>query len=259
MQIIYIYNKNLEIIGQPWCKDLETFNQNPIKYCPTWTSDCYASTTKFNYPKWDNGKVREKTREEICADGDLSVLTDGEVYQDGVIKTISIPDDLFSPKWEYPNWVEGATLEEMELAYKTKINDLKAETLEEGFKFIKDGEHQQKNRDKDRTLLTSSMSSMKRQGKDKIEWSFNDGDIVELTLEEMQRMEDEGFVITQAVFAIEAQLKSQSPTNNLTLEKFKDMVDAISTIKCWRTETKSTPRTFSFDDVDKLNDTLKNL
>lgn len=123
MEIIYIYNKNLEIVSQPWCKDLQTFNKNPFRYFKYWNEDCYASTVKFNRPILDNGTVREMTREEICESGDLSVLNDGEVWEDNEIKVIPKPDGL-KIEWIYPNWLETATDSEV------YIDTLKKEYIE---------------------------------------------------------------------------------------------------------------------------------
>ena len=123
MEVIYIYNKNLEIVSQPWCKDLQTFNNNPFRYFKYWNDDCYASTVKFNRPIWDNGTVREMTREEICESGDLSVLNDGEVWEDNEIKVIPRPDGL-KIEWIYPNWLETATDSEI------YIDTLKKEYIE---------------------------------------------------------------------------------------------------------------------------------
>lgn len=190
----------------------------------------------LKHPKLSGDTLVEMTREEVCATGDLSVLIDGEVYQDGVIKTIPIPDELFKPKWEYPNWVESMPLAEQEEYHNKLIDTLKAELLEDGFIYPDKtkAKHQQKCRDKDLSYLGNAISSMEDASIPTMKWYFNNGDMVELTLEEMKGLRANGAIFLSTVFGIEAQLKSEQSTKNLTLTMFKDKVDAISTIKCFR-------------------------
>lgn len=195
MQIIYIYNKSLEIIGQPWCKDLNTFNSNPIKYCPSWTSECYASTTKFNYPIWDNKKIREMTKEERCSTGDLSVLEPGEVYQDGVIIKKEKPQGV-KIEWEYPDWVEKATEEETTEYIGTLVTDLLYKALAAGCEVTVKGEkHQQTLADEKRRALLEKVSGIDLRvasGKEisAVAWPFKDDgtDTVIMTVEEFRTM-----------------------------------------------------------------------
>ena len=79
-------------------------------------------------PIYDNGTIREMTREEVCATGDLSILLPGEIYENGVIKTIERPQGV-KIKWQYPNWVETATLEEQLEYYKQEILKANRELL----------------------------------------------------------------------------------------------------------------------------------
>lgn len=69
---------------------------------------------KLTRPIYKNGELREMTREEICETGDLSILIEGEVYQDDVIIYKEPPKGL-KIEWEYPNWVEKATQQEIDL------------------------------------------------------------------------------------------------------------------------------------------------
>lgn len=59
-------------------------------------------------------EVREATREELCELGNLNILDVGEVYQGGKIIYKAPPEDMFKPKWEYPNWIETATQDEID-------------------------------------------------------------------------------------------------------------------------------------------------
>lgn len=190
----------------------------------------------LKYPKLSGDTLVEMTRDEVCESGDLSVLVEGEVYQSGTIKTISIPDNLFSPKWEYPNWVESMPQEEQEDYHNKLIDTLKAELLEDGFIYPDKTKvsHQQKCRDKDLSYLGNAIASMEDASIPTMKWYFNNRDMLELTLEEMKSLRTNGGIFLSIVFGIEAKMKAGKPTNNLTLTMFKDKVDAISQIKCWR-------------------------
>lgn len=80
----------------------------------------------LKHPKLQGDTLIEMTREEICATGDLSVLGDGEVYQNGKIIYKEKPEGV-KIEWIYPNWVETATLEEQLEFYKQEILKVTAE------------------------------------------------------------------------------------------------------------------------------------
>lgn len=190
----------------------------------------------LKYPKLQGNTLVEMTRDEVCETGDLSVLVEGEVFEDGVIIKKEPNDDLFKPKWEYPNWVESMPQEEQREYHNKLIDTLKAELLEDGFIYADKTKtpHQQKCRDKDLSYLGNAIASMEDASIPTMEWYFNNGDMLELTLEEMKGLRVNGGIFLSTVFGIEAQMKAGKPTNNLTLTMFKDKVDAISQIKCWR-------------------------
>ena len=129
-KIIYIYNKNLELIGQPFIKDYEEFKENPIKYYPSWDNTMYASLEKYNNPVLDKktGEIREKNREElILLDNKLELLQDGEYVEAGEIIVVEAPDRLIKKIWnkEMHIWEEGATREELIEERKNKILEYK--------------------------------------------------------------------------------------------------------------------------------------
>lgn len=190
----------------------------------------------LKYPKKQGDTLVEMTREEVCDSGDLSVLEIGEVYQDGKIIKKEPSDDLFKPKWEYPNWVESMPQEEQEEYHNKLIDALKTELLEDGFVYNDKTKtsHQQKCRDKDLSYLGNAIASMTDASIPTMKWYFNNGDMLELSLEDMKGLRANGAILLSVVFGIEAQIKSEQPTKNITLEMFKDKVDAISQVKCWR-------------------------
>lgn len=95
---------------------------------------------KFLYPISDDLiKIREMTREEICTTGDLTVLNDGEKFQDGEILTVEEPKNKYlTYVWDKKTfkWELATTKEELMVLRKEKIlkyADLKKEitTLED--------------------------------------------------------------------------------------------------------------------------------
>lgn len=143
-KIIYIYNKNLELIGQPFITEYEEFKKNPNKFFPNWETTMYASLEKYNNPILDKktGEIREKTREElILLDNKLELLQDGEYVEAGKITVVEAPENLIKKTWDKNThiWKEGATREELIeerknriLEYK-KLKDDKKDLEESGF------------------------------------------------------------------------------------------------------------------------------
>ena len=129
-KIIYIYDKNLKLIAQPFIKDYEEFKKNPNKFFPSWEITMYASLEKYNNPVLDKktGEIREKTREElILIDNKLELLQDGEYVEAGEIIVVEAPDNLIKKDWnkEAHIWEEGATREELIEERKNKILEYK--------------------------------------------------------------------------------------------------------------------------------------
>ena len=129
-KIIYIYDKNLKLIAQPFITEYEEFKKNPNKFFPNWKVTMYASLEKYNNPTIDtiNGNIREKTREElILIDNKLELLQDGEYVEDGEIIVVEVPDNLIKKTWDKNThiWKEGVTREELIEERKNKILEYK--------------------------------------------------------------------------------------------------------------------------------------
>lgn len=125
-KIIYIYNKNLELIGQPFVKGYTEFKEEPIKYYPSWDNAMYASLEKYNNPIIDtiSGNIREKTREElILLDNKLELLQDGEYVETEEIIVVEALGGFIKRTWDKNAhiWREGATREELIEERKNKI------------------------------------------------------------------------------------------------------------------------------------------
>ncbi|BBA51989.1 hypothetical protein FV113G1_23390 [Fusobacterium varium] len=129
-KIIYIYNKNLELIGQPFITEYEEFKKNPNKFFPNWETTMYASLEKYNNPIIDtiSENIREKTREElILLDNKLELLQDGEYVETGEIIVVEASENFIKKIWnkEMHIWEEGATREELIEERKNKILEYK--------------------------------------------------------------------------------------------------------------------------------------
>lgn len=194
----------------------------------------------FTYPIYDSkkGTIEEATREQkILIFKEIDLLIDGEYIEKNKIVVVSAPENLLKKSWdrELHIWKEGATSEEIKEFYFNKINKFKAEILEVGFDFNK---HQQKCREKDLALLGNAIAANEDAQPfatiPVTHWSFNDGDIVEMSLDELKKLRVDGATFVQTVFIVEAQLKAASPDVLLSKEHFIEKVDELCVVKCFK-------------------------
>jgi hypothetical protein len=149
----------------------------------------------LKHPKLQGNTLVEMTREEVCESGDLSVLVEGEVYQDGVIIKKEKPKGV-KIEWEYPNWVEKATEEEITTYIGNLVTDLLYEALEIGCEVTVNGEkHQQTLADEKRRTLLEKVSGIDLKiasGKELsvVAWPFKDdgSDTVVMSVEDFRTM-----------------------------------------------------------------------
>ena len=236
----HIYDNNLKFL-LTLNYNYEDFIKEPSKYYPDWETSFYATQDKYNNPILSDGALREKTREElILIDNKCELLADGEYIEQGKIIVVPCPDGLLKKKWDKTAhvWGEAATDEELKEYYFNKINSYKAEILQGGFDF---DSHQQKCREKDLALLGNAIAANEDAQPfatvPVTHWSFNDGDIVEMSLDELKKLRVDGATFVQAIFTVEAQLKASE--TNILLEKqdFIKKVDELSTVKCFKSST----------------------
>lgn len=104
--IIHIYNKNCLLLKSPYVPSIEEFRKSPKSYYEFWNDDLYVSEVMFDNPKFDNGRIREKDREElILEDHKVELLNDGEYIVEGTkIVKVQKPNewmvwDKSSLKW----------------------------------------------------------------------------------------------------------------------------------------------------------------
>ena len=237
-EIIYIYNGKLELIAQPYATSYEEFKSNPVIFYPEWKTSFYASKQKYEDPFLDQDSLREKTREEkILLDNKVELLQDGEYIEQGKIIIVPAPGNLLKKKWNKTAhvWGEGATVEELKEFYFDLINKYKAEILQVGFDF---NGHQQKCREKDLALLGNAIAANEDAqiySKTPVShWSFNDHDVIEMSLEDLKHLRIAGATFVQAIFTVEAQLKASEANILLEKQDFIKKVDGLSTVKCFK-------------------------
>lgn len=195
----------------------------------------YIGESQLLSPILDGENLRDKTREEqILQDNKIELLFDGEKVEGGQIVTVEAPLTLYFPVWNKLTyqWEESPNSQTM---YYADIDKFKEGILEDGFIYndVDRLVHQQKCRDKDRSYVESSVNTMVEENIPSLYWSFNNGDIKQLSIENLKDLRRDGFLFNQAVFSVEAELKAKSPYR-LTMEGYKDLIDEKSTIKCWR-------------------------
>ena len=114
--IVYIYNKNLELIGQPYVTLYEEFIENPQAFYPDWNEkEMYASKDKLQYP-----------------------IIDGEYVENGKLIKVEYDEKLgyYKKAWDKENhiWYEGTTHDEFVKMRADKI--LEYSQLEEDKKAL---------------------------------------------------------------------------------------------------------------------------
>lgn len=124
----YFYSKETEskLLGTSLYtdKDIEEyFNGNQFEGYPNLNNENAVVTEfKMMHPTWTGKELREMTREELCATGDMSVLGEGEIYSDGKIKAVPNPsDEYLRYVWVNNKWVLQTTKEELILRRKDLI------------------------------------------------------------------------------------------------------------------------------------------
>lgn len=118
------------------------------KYYPNFNNETMMWVESFiKYPKLVDGKLVEKTTEELKIEGILP-LEIGEIIENEEVKTIQIPIDLYKPIWNEGEWVESATEEELsrvKLENDIWVNKTTEELKIDGVIDLVDGEYVEDN------------------------------------------------------------------------------------------------------------------
>ena len=156
MNVVIYDKKSLEIIARPIITSLENFKINPNLFYPDWDSEKHIwSKTEYQNPVFENGSLRESTKEELYKAGKYT-LAENELIENGKIKTVELSE------FEY--------IENNEIKYRKeeKIEKLKQELYElrigreqKPFEFeVKGTKYLQGNRTIDQSNITKILFSL---------------------------------------------------------------------------------------------------
>lgn len=186
----------------------------------------------FTCPIYDAEKntIDEATREQrILIFKEVELLQDGEYIENEKIISVPAPEEFFRKLWDKEQhiWKEGATEEEIKTEWFNRINTWKPQVLEGPFRYLhSDGKtYRQKLRvGKDDTLLSTAIQALIRNADiPAIEWAFDDeNNSVLMTLEDLRKLQDTGFVWTQCVYEAERELKAMEADFTKNINFFKE-------------------------------------
>ena len=187
---VAIYSKeSLEIIARPTITNLEEFKEKPALFYPDWNAEKHIwNETEYQNPVFENGDLREATKEELYKDGKY-ILAKNELIESAKIKTVKLSE------FEY---IEDNTVklnrEKKVEQIKKDLYELRLEYDAAPFEFEVDGvTYLQNNRSIDQSNLTRIVVMCQAMKKTEFEnWKFytKDGSekYVNLTLQDMMKM-----------------------------------------------------------------------
>ncbi len=116
--IVYIYSlSNQKKVASPFVESYKLFIENPTYFYPLWDKEDHIAT-EVDYGEdviVTYSEIKEMSREEkILIKNQMSLLQEGEYISKNKIISVERPTDLLKPLWKSPNWIEGATLEEVQ-------------------------------------------------------------------------------------------------------------------------------------------------
>ena len=165
---------------------------------------------------------------------DENVLNDGEIVVDNKVFYTPPSEDLYDPVWnkEGKVWEEGP---ECASKYHAHIDTLKEQILSDGFIFVDNSgfSHRQKARLTDKINLEIVINSLYDDMSTEI-WYFDVNDTPALTLSELKKMKNDGIIFNRVIFSVENALKKIKPDKKIDIGYFKNEVDKVSSVKCYR-------------------------
>ena len=181
----------------------------------------------FNYPIFDNNKIREMTRDEKVANDIEITLEVGEFIENK--KIIKVPKPQGNDK--YLNWDKDKHLwildtEAQRKDYFNTIDSLKAEVLDYGFDYkIDKTEHRQRCRDTDISKMVATVVALqlsKNMGVDKkITWYFEDNFGMPAGLQELGMLMLFGTTFIQSVYDTENYFKAKVNPKDISKDEFE--------------------------------------
>lgn len=239
--IVYIYNKELELIGQPYITSYEDFISNPQEFYPDWNEEnMYVSKDKLMYPIVEDNLLREKTQKELKLEGIIE-LDDGEYIEDGKLIVVEYDEKLGYLKrmWnkETHIWYEGATEEEIAEHMGVLVTKLLYEVLAIGCEVtIQEEKHQQSLEKSKREALDEQIGGIKLaeelgEPTTMIMWPFKDdgSDTITMTINEFKQMVFECHNYGQSCYIAAELLKAKRKIDS-TLDDFYNELKNVNMI-----------------------------
>lgn len=239
--IVYIYNKELELIGQPYITSYEDFISNPQEFYPDWNEEnMYVSKDKLMYPIVEDNLLREKTQKELKLEGIIE-LDDGEYIEDGKLIVVEYDEKLGYLKrmWnkETHIWYEGATEEEIAEHMGVLVTKLLYEVLAIGCEVtIQEEKHQQSLEKSKREALDEQIGGIKLaeelgESITMIMWPFKDdgSDTITMTINEFKQMVFECHNYGQSCYIAAELLKAKRKMDS-TLDDFYNELKNVNMI-----------------------------
>ena len=239
--IVYIYNKELELIGQPYITSYEDFISIPQEFYPDWNEEnMYVSKDKLMYPIVEDNLLREKTQKELKLEGIIE-LDDGEYIEDGKLIVVEYDEKLGYLKrmWnkETHIWYEGATEEEIAEHMGVLVTKLLYEVLAIGCEVtIQEEKHQQSLEKSKREALDEQIGGIKLaeelgESITMIMWPFKDdgSDTITMTINEFKQMVFECHNYGQSCYIAAELLKAKRKIDS-TLDDFYNELKNVNMI-----------------------------
>lgn len=239
--IVYIYNKELELIGQPYITSYDDFVSNPQGFYPTWDEEnMYVSKDKLQYPIVEDNLLREKTQKELKLEGIIE-LDDGEYIEDGKLIVVEYDDKLGYLKrmWnkETHIWYEGATEKEIAEHMGVLVTKLLCDVLAIGCEVtIQEEKHQQSLEKSKREALDEQIGGIKLAEElgepiTMIMWPFKDdgSDTITMAINEFKQMVFECHNYGQSCYIAAELLKVKRKVNS-TIDDFYNELKNVKEI-----------------------------
>ena len=157
MIVIHIYLiATMECIAHPVTTGIDKFKENPNLFYPDWNAENHIwSETEYQNPVFENGNLREATKEELYKAGKYT-LAENELIENGKIKTVELSE------FEY---IENNQIkyrkEEKIGKLKQELYELRIEREKKPFEFeVKGTKYLQGNRTIDQSNITKILFSL---------------------------------------------------------------------------------------------------
>lgn len=222
MQKIHFYKKN-KIVYSVWANSVEEVELEPSSYYPNYTNDMIISLVEYVNPVIDSkGDLREKTRDELVAEGVQIQLELGEKIENKKLIKIAQPSRWHT--WNGTEWV--VDLNEVKKAKREELKNIRDNKVREnitlyGAEFqIRNNTDIENFKDVDRAL-----DKKIKKPSDKRNWILADNSIREFTYEQLSKILDEKALRKEKLYdkfgALSIQLENSNSVDEIEAIKWE--------------------------------------